>query len=346
MKLGQGDSTHKRLRIGVTPLARPKTRFTGFWFFLERVLRYSIMTGKAKIESLIKNIQKDVLLAPYTTFKIGGPAEYFLVARTKEELVKVIKTAQDLKIPYFILGGGSKMLISDRGFSGLVVKTENQECEVRGEKIIAEAGVPLARLVELATQNSLSGLEFGVGIPGTIGGAVHNNAGIPKDWIFGRAIGDQIESVTLLMADGKIKTVNRKWMEFGYRESRLKRYPQGEKPVILSVVLRLKKAKKATIERLIKEKVQKRKEKIPPGPSVGCIFKNPPNSYAGLLIDKCGLKGKQIGKAQISPRHANFIINLGDAKAEDVLRLINLAKREVRKRFGLELREEVQYLGF
>ena len=232
-------------------------------------------------------------------------------------------------------------MISDKEFTGLVIKNEARNFKVKREKIIAESGVILDTVIKVAVGAGLSGLEKGSGIPGTLGGAVYGNAGWPKgDW----AIGDSVEKAELLMPNGKIKKVGRNWFSFGYRNSRLKKI-KGGKPVILEVVLRLKKGKRKDLGKKRLEIFKTRTKKIPPGFSAGSIFKNPLQKPAGFLIDKCGLKGKRIGNVKISEKHANFIVNLSSGRAKDVIKLINLAKKRVKNKFGIILREEIQYLG-
>lgn len=282
-------------------------------------------------------VQRDVLLAQYTTFKIGGPAKYFFVAENKEEVVRAVNTAQTAREPYFILGGGSNLLVNDKGFNGMVIKIQNTKCQIIDTHCHTDAGVLLSHLVGATAENGLTGLEFAAGIPGTVGGAIFGNAGI-KD----RGVGNVVESVTLLFLDGEIKTVNKDWMEFAYRESKLKKISLSARPIILSVIFKLEKGEPEKIKAEIQERLQRRKEKLPIEPSAGCIFKNLSNQSAGAIIEQAGLKGRRIGDAQISEKHANFIINLGKAKADDVLQLIELIKQTIK----ISVEEEIQFLGF
>lgn len=300
-------------------------------------------TNFEKLKELLPDIQKNIPLKNYTTFKIGGPAKYFFRARKKEDLIKAVKTAKRFNLPFFILGSGSNLLISDKGYKGFVIKNEAGNFEIKKQRIIAESGAILDKVVAKAVKNGLAGLEKGSGIPGTLGGAIYGNAGWPKgDW----EIGNFVEQVELLMSDNKIKRVRRNWLSFQYRNSRLK-MTGDKKPIILEIVLKLKKGKFKDLKKRRQEILKIRSEKTPFGFSAGSIFKNPSNKTpAGFLIDKCGLKGKKIGKAQISKKHANFIVNLSNAKSADVLKLINLVKKKVKNKFGISLEEEVQYLGF
>jgi len=294
-----------------------------------------------KLKELLPGVQKNILLKNYTTFKIGGPTKYFFVAKTKKDLIKAISVAKKLKLPFFILGGGSNLLISDKGVNGLMIKNEARSFKIKKMKIIADSGVILDKIINAAIKAGLSGLEKGSGIPGTLGGAIFGNAGWPRgNW----AIGDLVEEAELLMPDGKIKKVKRKWFSFGYRNSCLKKM-KGKKPIILEVVLKLKKGKRINLKKKRLEILKTRIQKIPSGFSAGSIFKNPLQKPAGFLIDECGLKGKRIGNVKISEKHANFIINLGKGKAKDVKKLINLAKKRVKNKFNTNLEEEIQFLG-
>jgi UDP-N-acetylmuramate dehydrogenase len=285
----------------------------------------------------LKGIKESVKLAPYTTFKIGGPAKYFYIAKTIDNLVKAVQIARELKISYFVLGGGSNILVSDKGFDGLVIKIKDLRPEIKDATITAGAGLALAKLVDASIKEGLTGLEWAIGIPGTVGGAVRNNAGA-----FGQNMGDMIESVRVLRGFGPVK-LNNKQCQFGYRDSIFKH----NKDIILEVKLKLRKGDKKESKRLIGQYLSRRKETQPlKYPSAGCVFKNPAGYSAGQLIDKCGLKAKQIGGAQISQLHANFIINRGRAKARHVVELIEFIKQKVKDTFNIELEEEIEYVGF
>ena len=282
-------------------------------------------------------LKKNVSLASHTTFGIGGPAQLFYKAKTSKELIRVIKAARELKIPYFILGGGSNILVADRGLVGLTIKIQNSKFKVQNYRIIAEAGTPLAKVVKAAQEHSLSGLECCIGIPGTVGGAVAGNAGDKNQWI-----SQCIKSVTILDKSGKIINLKKDNCQFGYRTSCFKDNPSK---IILEAILELKKENSKTIKEKTKQFLEA-KGNQPKEKSAGSIFKNPANDSAGRLIDAAGLKGKKVGEAQISPQHANFIINLGRAKAKDVLTLIRLAQNEVKEKFGVELELEIKLIGF
>lgn len=282
-----------------------------------------------------ERVKLDEPLGRYTTFKIGGPADLFYEANTEKELVEVIRLSQKFGVPLFILGGGSNVLFNDEGFRGLVIKNRYMLYAIRHTQIIASSGAPLGKLIEEAANHSLSGLEFCVGIPGTIGGAIVGNAGV-KD----KAIGDLLEKVKVLDEKGEEVNFTQDQCQFNYRRSRF----QEEPGVILEVTLKLKKGKQPEIKKKMEEYVQARINQ-PKEPSAGSIFKNPPRQSAGDLIEQVGLKGESEGQAQISEKHANWIINLGGASCLDVLELISLAKSKVRSKFGIELEEEIQIIS-
>lgn len=282
------------------------------------------------------DFQKKVLLKNYTTFRIGGWSRYFFVAKSKDEIVNAIKRAKNMKLPFFVLGGGSNLLISDRDFRGLTVKIQNTKHRIQNTKIVAEAGIKSGQLINAAAKNGLSGLEWLAGIPGTLGGAVAGNAGA-----FGKSMKDIVKKVEVLDArDFKIKTYSPKKCKFSYRSSVFK---HNKNLIVLSATLQLKRGRKAKIKEKIKEYLNYKKETQSLNcSSAGSIFKNPKNSLAWKLIEECGLKGKKIGKAKISEKHANFIVNLGGAKAADVKKLINLVKKEVKKKHKINLKEEIE----
>lgn len=259
--------------------------------------------------------QENVCLAEYTTFKIGGPAKYFFIAKTKEELIEAIRTAKKKRLPFFVLGGGSNVLVSDEGFDGLVIKVQISKFKIQDSTIYAEAGVKLKDLIKLTAKEGLTGLEWATGIPEvTVGGAIRTNAGAFKG-----SMRDIIKKVEVL--------------------------PGAE--IVVSALLELKKGDKKEIQKQIDYVLNYRKTNHPMNlPSAGCIFKNPATAPSAQLIEKCGLKGKIIGKAQISEKHANFIVNLGGAKAEDVCELIKLTKQKVKEKLNIELEEEIKYVGF
>ncbi len=278
--------------------------------------------------------QKNILLKNYTTLKIGGPAAYFFTAKNKADLVKAVAEAKKLNLPFFILGGGSNLLISSQGYPGLVILMKNQKAKVKKNNILVEAGLSLSRLVNLALKNNLSGLEWAAGIPGTVGGAICGNASA-----FGESMKDIIKKVEVFDAKkNKTRIFNNKDCRFGYHESAFKR---KSNLIILSAELQLKKGRGREIKKEMQAHLDYRFVRHPKEPSAGSIFKNPRGFAAWELIDKCGLKGKRIGGAQISPVHSNFIVNLNSVSSRDVLRLVDLIKKEVNKKFKIKMKEEI-----
>lgn len=296
------------------------------------------------IEKELPTIQKNISLDKYTTFKIGGKARYFFIAKTKKDLIKAISFAQKSKIPFFILGGGSNLLVSDKGYRGLVIKIQMSRIVHRQAGIVyAEAGARLADLVKISLEKRLTGLEWAAGIPGaTIGGAIYGNAGA-----FGKSMENIVKKIEVLdLKTLEIKNFKNKDCKFGYRESVFKK---NKNLILISATFKLNKGEKEKIKGLIEKYLKHRKTAQPLNyPSAGSVFKNPviknKNLKAGELIEKCGLKGKRIGKAEVSEQHANFIVNLGGAKEKDVKKLINLIKRKVKSKFKIVLEEEVQFL--
>lgn len=293
-----------------------------------------------EIKKILPEIKTNIPLKKYTTFKIGGPARYFYITKTKKDLIKAILVAKKFKLPFFILGKGGNLLVSDKGYNGIVIKIQNTKYEIQNKKIKSEAGVMLGKLINAATEVGLSGLEWAIGIPGTIGGAIYGNAGA-----FGKSIGDLVKEVEVFdLKEEKIKIFKKKNCHFDYRESIFKK---NKNLIILSAIFQLKKRNKKEIREKIKKYLNYRRETQPLElPSAGSIFKNPQGFSAGKLIEKCGLKGKRIGNVKISEKHANFILNLGNGKAKDVKKLIELIKKKVKERFKIKLEEEIQYLGF
>ena len=310
----------------------------------------------------LPGLKKNISLKKYTTFKIGGKAKYFLETGSEKNLIKGIKGAKAINLPFFVLGGGSNLLVSDKGYDGLIIKLRKTSCHTikKSSKIYAKAGTPLALIVAEAAKNSLTGLEWAIGIPGTIGGAIKGNAGA-----FGTSISEATEKVEALDND-KINLVNipQKECGFGYRQSIFKK---KKGLIILSAVFQLKKGNKTKIKTKMDKFILYRKKTQPlKFPSSGSIFENLQfTTYnlqllkkfpelkkfnkegiipAAFLIEKCGLKGKKAGEAQISEKHANFIINLGKGKAKDVAALINLIKSKVKNKFNITLKEEIEHL--
>lgn len=293
-----------------------------------------------KFKKLLPRVRENVSLKSHNTFRIGGKARYFFVAKNKEDLIKAIKLVNDFKLPFFVLGNGSNLLISDKGFKGLVIKIKNQKSKIKNNLICVEAGVSLGQLVNIASKNNLTGLEWAIGIPGTVGGAIAGNAGA-----FNKSIGENVSGVEVYdVRNKRIKIFKIKNCKFSYRESIFKK---NRNLIIISVKLRLNKGNKEKIKQKMKAYLNHRIETQPLKlPSIGSIFKNSKGFFAAELIEKCGLKGKKVEDVKISEKHANFIVNLGKGKARDVVKLISLIKKKVKGKFGVILEEEIIYLGF
>lgn len=283
-------------------------------------------------------IKRDEPLAPYTTFGIGGPCDIFAVPEDIEDLKTLLKIIKDLKIPFFVIGGGSNLLISDKGFRGVVISLGRgfDRIEVKGERVEVGGATRLSRLVNTLISSSLSGAEFLWWIPGTFGGAVKCNAGA-----FSSSMKNIVEEVEGIGIDGKLRRLNKKEIGFRYRGTDIK-----DGFIIIKGVLLLQKERDEEIRRRLKEVIEYRKKTQPLDKlSAGCVFKNPESQSAGRIIDELGLKGLSIGDAYISEKHANFIINKGKAGFKDIISLIREIKRIVKEKRGIELKEEVIIIG-
>jgi len=325
----------------------------------------------------MRNLRKNVSLKKYTSFRIGGRAKYFFTAKNEKDLIKAIKWAIENKTPFFILGKGSNLLVSDKGYKGLAIRIQmsNIKPQIKSSpahradknqrvEILAESGAKLRDIVRASAELGLTGIEWATGIPGSLGGAVRGNAGA-----FGRSISDitkKVKALTISPSGNiKIKLLNKKQCGFSYKQSIFKK---NQGLIVLSVVLGLKKSEKEKVKKAIADYLDYRRRNHPRQLSAGCVFKNQEVKIknknllkefpklkefnkeglipSAFLIEQAGLKGRRVGGAQISPKHANFIVNLGKAKGSDVLSLIKMVKSAVRKKFGLTLKEEIQYLGF
>ena len=294
-------------------------------------------------------LRAGVALAPLTTFKVGGPADWFLDVRKGSELRTAVVLAREAGMPVTILGGGSNVLIADRGVRGLVLRVHGGEVVRLGDtRIRADAGVTINGVVRWTLTQRLGGIEAWAGTPGTVGGAVFGNAHFK-----GRLISELLECVTLVTTAGAIADVPAGDMEFGYDYSRLHRTPE----VVVSADFRVTVGDPIALRRVARESLAFRKRTQPlESASAGCIFQNPMHARdrvpegippsAGALVDRAGLKGAREGNARVSTTHGNFIVNEGGATAGDIRSLIERCKREVRDRFGVELREEIVLLGF
>lgn len=310
------------------------------------------------------SIKENIPVALYTVFKIGGPAKYFCEVKNKEELIEALDFARSKKAPFFMLGAGSNILVADSGFPGLMIKIGLRELIVApthrdqgrsGEnRIFAGAGVSIAKAVNFAVENGFGGFEWGIGIPGTIGGSVFGNSGC-----YGSEMKDVVGSVDYLEIQKSQENLVKANMQknirvlqnvapseacdFSYRDSTFKKHPEW---IILGATLNLKRGNQAESRKKIIEYTKRRAQTQDIGEKcAGCIFKNPkPDLAAAYLIDKAGLKGKVVGNAMVSQKHANYIVNTGGATSADVKNLIEFIKSEVKKVHGITLENEIRFV--
>ena len=287
-------------------------------------------------------------LARYTSARVGGPAEFLAVANSAGELAELVRAAWELGIDPLILGGGSNLLVSDAGVQGLVILNRARAVTFydtpggdEAPTVWAESGVNIGALARQAAARGLGGLTWAATVPGTVGGAVYGNAGA-----HGGDTAGNLVLAEILQQDGTVRRWHPADLKFGYRASRLKRERElGRRHVVLGAELRLTRGTPAELQAEIEGYVAHRKRTQPPGASMGSMFKNPPGDYAGRLIEAAGLKGKRLGQAEISSLHANFFVNLGEARAAEVWTLIHLAHATVKSKFGVDLELEVELVG-
>ena len=286
-----------------------------------------------------QDILENELMSRHTTFRTGGPASLFLRPRTTEEIKGVLKLLKRAEVDFFILGNGSNLLVSDKGFDGVIISLANfADINIEDEtKVVAQAGAMNSSIAMLARDNSLTGFEFAAGIPGTIGGAMIMNAGA-----YGGEMKDITSKVTVLSSDGEVIKLDNQAMKFGYRTSAIK----GKNFVVLSAVLDLQKGDKGEIAGKMQELALKRKEKQPlEYPSAGSTFKRPEGYFAGKLIEDAGLRGFTVGDAAVSEKHCGFVINKGNATSADIYELIRRVQDKVYEDFSVKLEPEVIMLG-
>jgi len=312
------------------------------------VARVTTLAAAAQAAFGPDRLRANVPLAPLTTFRVGGPAEWLIETRSSDEIVRALQLAGAAGLPVTLLGGGSNVLVSDRGIRGLVIRPRGGEVRAEDDgHVRADAAVTINGLVRWTINHGRAGLEAWAGTPGTVGGAIFGNAHFG-----GRLIGDLVSSVRLAARDGTVADVDRGAMAFGYDRSRLQE--SGE--ILLSAVFVVSAGDPAALRATARASLAFRKRTQPlDTPSAGCIFQNPEQGRdrvpdgipwsAGALVDRAGLKGATAGGARVSPTHGNFIVNDGNATAADIKRLVERCRQEVLSRFGVELREEIMYLG-
>lgn len=284
-------------------------------------------------------------MAAHTSLKVGGPADLYAAPQDLADLERLVRVAAEARVPVFVVGAGSNLLVRDGGVRGVVVRLSRLAAvRLEGDRLYAEAGVNLPRLVKHAERRGLSGLEFAAGIPGTVGGAVVMNAGTPQG-----EMSDVVERVWVLGCDGQLRDYPCDALGFRYRSSRFlagtgRKFPRPG--IVVGAVFQLHQRSPAVVEGRVREVTRHRLKTQPLAlPNAGSIFKNPPGRHAGRLIEAVGLKGRRVGDAQVSELHANFIVNRGRATARDVLRLIRMIERRVEEVHGVRLEREVQVVG-
>lgn len=285
------------------------------------------------------NIRLQEPMANHTTFQIGGPAQIFVIPETTEEIRQIVRLCKDREVPYFVLGRGSNLLVSDAGMEGVVLQIYDNysDFSIDGNQVKAQAGVMLSKLGYAVKEKGLNGFEFAAGIPGTLGGAVMMNAGA-----YGGEMKDIITSVQLMDEDGNLLEKSCDEMEFSYRHSIL----TEQKLLVLGATITLTQGDKKMIEERMRELAAARRKKQPlEFPSAGSTFKRPEGYFAGKLIMDAGLCGYQVGGAQVSEKHCGFVINRGNATAADVLQLVTDVKKKVYEKFQVELEPEIRLVG-
>jgi UDP-N-acetylmuramate dehydrogenase len=295
-------------------------------------------------KSLKGSIKKQEPLKKHTSFRIGGPARFFVEPKDYADLRSLIVSLRQQSIPFSIIGGGSNLLVSDKGVDRVVVSLRSpafRKLSFSDEAVDAGAGRWLGEVVMAARKRGLSGLEFLSGIPGTLGGALVMNAGVSRQALFAESavtnIGDLVENVTVMSYNGDLKILTKEAIAFEYRKSSLSKY------IVLGAKLALSKKTGGEISRIMRHYIDRRRRSQDAAAySAGCVFKNPPGYSAGELIDSCGLKGRRIGDAFVSRKHANFLLNGRNAKASDILALMALIKSEVKKKYKITLQPEIK----
>lgn len=292
------------------------------------------------LQEITPNAWQNVLMSEHTSFKIGGKADFLVIPRTEEEVVEVLKLCKDLGVGIFVMGNGSNLLVGDKGIRGVVIKISKTlaKIDIDGNKITAGAGVLLSSLSKSAAKMGLSGLEFASGIPGALGGAIKMNAGA-----YGQEMKDVVVNVEYIDFEGQKHVIDNEHLNFGYRNSF---FSDRDDLLITKVELSLSFKEQAKIFEMMEDLNNRRREKQPLNlPSAGSAFKRPKNGYASALIEEAGLKGYSIGGAQVSQKHAGFIINKGGATADDVLMLLEYIKKRIKELYGETLEAEIKLYG-
>jgi len=296
-----------------------------------------MINWREELKKICKNVKYDEPMSKHTSFRIGGPASAFIQVTNKYEIQKLIQESPKWNLPIMMLGRGTNVLFDDSGYKGIIVNLVGEFKKIKFDKkfVTIGAGISLNRLTNECAKSGLSGLEFAYGIPGSVGGGLIMNAGA-----HGSSMSDVVKQVQLIDNQGNLISISGNQANFGYRKSCLEQYF-----AVIGAKLELVPEKPEKIKEKMKELFSIRKGSQPLGEySAGCVFKNPQDDSAGRIIDQCGLKGKMIGGAQVSLKHANFIVNKGDAKAKDIRELIYFVREEVKKRKGVEFELELKIL--
>jgi len=293
---------------------------------------------KNKLQNSEISFKEDELLSKHTSFEVGGPATIFIEPLDKTDLIKSLEFVKELDINYFVLGGGSNIIVSDHGYNGAIIAMSKlNKVRFQNNKVIAETGISLEKLCDKIAENNLTGMEFACGIPGSLGGAVFMNAGA-----YGGEIKQVIKKASLFSGNRGLIEYNKEQLDLDYRQSIL----QKNNLIAIEAVLELKPAPKSIIIEKMEELNEKRWAKQPMDyPSAGSAFKRPPDNYAGSLIEKAGLKGEKVGGAMVSKKHAGFIINANNARAADIIDLMITVQNKVKKKFNIQLYPEPRFLG-
>lgn len=303
------------------------------------------MISEAVIQALKKFVpEEDIRLgepmAEHTTFRIGGPADCLVQIGSRQQLIQVQRYLRLVEMPFFILGNGSNLLVSDKGYQGIVLQIGQKmsNIEVQGDVIIAQAGASMARVARTAQEHGLTGLEFASGIPGTIGGGIVMNAGA-----YGGELSQVVTQVNVVNSEGEFMELENETMEFGYRTSTIR----NNSFTVTEVILKLTRGDREQIKAKTEDLAARRREKQPlEYPSAGSTFKRPKGYFAGKLIMDAGMRGFRIGGAGVSEKHCGFVVNVGNATAEDVRSVINEVQERVKEKFNVDLEPEILFLGF
>lgn len=290
-----------------------------------------------KLRLAFPKLREQEPLKNHGTFRVGGPADFFYELSNIEELPALVALAEENHLPYRFIGRGTNVLFTDKGFRGLIIKNISNRLEVEGDQISADSGVLLIQIIRKSVSHHLTGLEPLYGLPGTIGGAVWGNAGVP-----GAETGNFVKNITVYNVSDGIRELAGSDVIWSYRKTSL----QDSKDLILKVVLKLKRGTPEASKELMQGVDAIRRGKQPTGYTAGSFFKNPsPEKSAGYVIEQVGLKGEKLGDAEISPKHANFFMNRGKATAAEILELAKLAQSKVKEKFGIDLEMEVKIVG-